>query len=195
MMTKNAILAKAARWALLIAACATFVLLYLRFSPAPSPGYTPTTKVEVPAPPKAVVAEPKISIPAPKTLKVYKNKAAVEKKLELPPETVKPEENIASVAETKPIHEDAKITIVSAIDNTGETRIITKQEVPFWQLKRDFVLEGRYLFVGNNVAEMDLKLKFLRTGPVTWEGVVGGYVERDGGHTGVRAGVGFEYKF
>jgi hypothetical protein len=65
----------------------------------------------------------------------------------------------------------------------------------FFQVKKEFRMTARYLFVGRNLAEFDVVANPLRLGPVELQAGVGLEVRRDDSSMGARGWIGAEYRF
>jgi hypothetical protein len=70
-----------------------------------------------------------------------------------------------------------------------------KEPVPFFEIKKEFYVQGRYLFTGKNSLEADLVANPLRVGPVEIEAGAGLEVRRDDSTLGARGWIGASYHF
>jgi len=98
---------------------------------------------------------------------------------------------------------DGKRIVTPVLDNvTGEVHVEDKRlPPPFFQIKKEFQADGRYLFVGDHTAEIDAKVIPIRInardGGVTIDPYLFGGVDfrRSDSSIGGRAGVGIQVRF
>lgn len=171
-------------------------ILYLRYAKPVKP-YTPEpgllTAGEIPRAVEKVIEKIRIvKVPGPERI-VYLDKPGLAAALKMP-ELKSLTDNVLSVATVKP--HTGPTTAIATLSPTGEGGILLRQEPqPFWDLKREFRMQGRYLLVGTNVAELDILANPLRIGPVEVVGGAGVELNRDTSALKGRAYVGFEYRF
>lgn len=135
---------------------------------------------------------PRIIVPAPKGITTI-DKEIVAKYLKMPALTMTPGDVLATTT-VKP--SSGPTTAIAMISPVGVGSILLRQEpMPFFQLKREFRISGRYLFAGVNQIEVDLVTNPLRVGPVELEAGVGAEVRRYDSTLGARGFLGFTYKF
>ena len=133
-----------------------------------------------------------VLVPGPERIVTYP-KAELATALKMP-ELASVSGNITAAVEIQP--HAGKTTAVSVLDNAGKTTILTRQEPPpFFQVKREMSAEVRYLPLGFNVMEAEVKIRPLRLGPVEIVGGAGVEVRRHDQSFGPRAYAGFEYKW
>ena len=134
----------------------------------------------------------KETIPPPEKIVRY-NKIQLSGELKMPELKLEPGDPVAVVS--IPSH-TGPTTAIAILDNTGITRVVTRKEPKkFFELKREFRLQGRYLFAGRNLAEADLYANPVRVGPVNLLAGVGAELDREDSSLRGRAFVGFEYRF
>jgi len=169
---------------------------WLRSAPSPPPFTStpgPVTVAPVPTVVERIIEKIKVvKVPGPERI-VFLEKAALATALKMP-ELNALSDNVLSVASVKP--HTGPTTAIALLSPTGEGRIILRQEpTPFWDLKREIRLQGRYLFAGQNLTELDLLANPIRVGPVNLLAGVGVELDRDSSSLRGRAFVGFEYRF
>lgn len=180
-----------------IVLCASIAfILWLKYAPTVSPvTSTPgqVTSAPLPKPVEKIIEKIKV-VRQPVERVVYLEKAPLAASLKMPELKLEPGEPVAVAS--IPSH-TGPTTAIAMMDNvTGETRMVTRQEpTPFFEIKKEFRLQGRYLFAGANVAELDLNVLPVRLGPVNILAGVGAEMDRDSSTLRGRAFVGFEYKF
>jgi hypothetical protein len=168
------------------------VVLYLRFAKI-LPTYTSTPgPLMVGAGTKKTEKVERVAVPGPPRI-IYLEKASLSARLKLPELNLLPD-NVLGVVSVSP--HSGPTTAIATLTPEGEGRILLRQEpTPFFSLKRDFRLQGRYLFVGSTVAELDLVANPLRVGPVELVAGVGVGMDREDSTLQGRAFVGAEIRF
>jgi hypothetical protein len=85
-------------------------------------------------------------------------------------------------------------TLKPGADNVLRGGLEYRQEkMPFWDLKREIHGGVYYGIAGQNIIEGQVRLNFLRTGPVDWNGQGRVGIERDGGRMNGALLVGAEF--
>ena len=188
--------------ALLLGVLATLALLvWHRYAPSAGSG-TAVGVVTTAPPPKVVeriVEKIKVVVkPGPERI-VFLQKEPLAAALKMPELTLT-SDNVISVATAKP--HTGPTTIVSTLSPEGEGKILLRQEPPPWfQLQKAWEFDGRYLFLGSHVAEIDLRINPIhinaRDGRMTVEPHLFGGIAADRDDNGLeaRAGVGITLKW
>lgn len=169
------------------------LIFWMRFvkMPAPEPK-EPGPLVNTPEP-KIVERVKRVYVPGPERI-IYLEKEDLSAKLEMP-ELKKETGDPIAVARIPPHR--GPTTAIAVLDNTtGETRILARQEpLPFLEWKKEFRLQGRYLFSGANMVEADFVVNPLRIGPVELEAGAGAEIRRGDDSIGARGWIGASYRF
>lgn len=167
-------------------------IAYLKYVPKDDSNRTEPGPVQYVPVIKTVEKIKTVSVPGPERV-VFIPKSELVGSLKMP-ELEKTPDNVLSVGRVNP--SDGPTTVVSTLSPTGEGHILIRQEPPkFFQLKKEFRAEARYLFAGRNLVELDLVANPVRVGPVNILAGAGVEVRRDDSSFGARAFVGFQYKF
>jgi hypothetical protein len=176
----------------LAVACA---IAYLRYAKPTPPAYDPTPQPVVTAKEPKVVTQHVtkiITVPGPERI-VYLDRQEAAEAVKMPELAISPD-NVLAIT-TIPPH-TGPTTAISMLTPTGEGRILYRQEPQkFFQVKKEFRMTARYLFVGRNLAEFDVVANPLRLGPVELQAGVGLEVRRDDSSMGARGWIGAEYRF
>ena len=102
--------------------------------------------------------------------------------------------NVLSAVNVSP--SASRTTAVTTLGPSGQAQTLLRVEpMPFFQVKREFSVNAKWLFLGHNLVEAEVRINPLRVGPVEIVGAVGVEVRRDDQSFGPRAYVGAEYRF
>ena len=175
----------------LVVVCA---LLWLRFA-KPTATYNPTPQpVQVAKEAKAAKKVSKRTVkPGPEQLITLDPVEAAEA-LKMP-DLATGQDNVLAIV-TIPPSGESPVTAVSTLTPQGEGKIVYRQEPqPFFRLQRGLGVSARYLFVGRNIAEMEVVATPLRIGPVEVQAGAGVEVRREDSALGARGWIGAEYRF
>lgn len=180
-----------------IALLAIVAMLFIRYAPeGMKPWVQKPGPVTIAQPPKEVVKwrVKTVEVPGPARLVVL-NKAELATALKMP-ELASLDNGTHVLSAVSVPRSAGSTTAVTTLSPDGHAQTILRQEpTPFFELKREFQLSGRWLLTGVNQIEAEVVARPLRIGPVELEAGAGVEVRRENSTMGFRSYVGAVYKF